>query len=166
MDSDCSTMHHLTVPGGSAGCLPTTSLPNELRKCEPVKSPGLVRPAKRILVFRSELLPPSETFVTAQARALRLFSPFFAGLRRVPGGLPIDGDKVITLSSRDTLADRLHRRFFMSTGFAPRFARALRDETPALIHAHFAVDAAVIAPPQRPSPTFLMSATSLLMWSR
>lgn len=142
-------MHHLTVPGGSAGCLPTTSLPNELRKCEPVKSPGLVRPAKRILVFRSELLPPSETFVTAQARALRLFSPFFAGLRRVPGGLPIDGEKVITLSSRDTLADRLHRRFFMSTGFAPRFARALRDETPALIHAHFAVDAAVALPLQK-----------------
>ena len=43
-----------------------------------------------VLIYRSDLLPPSETFVAAQAHALRRFCPCFAGLRLVPAGLPLD----------------------------------------------------------------------------
>jgi glycosyltransferase involved in cell wall biosynthesis len=101
---------------------------------------------QRVLVFRSELLPRSETFVAAQAGALRRFSPCFAGLRRVPDGIPLDAAKVLTLTSRDALVDKMHRRFFMRTGIAPRLLSGLRSLKPALIHAHFAVDAAAALP--------------------
>ena len=101
------------------------------------------------MIFRTELLPPSETFVAAQARALRRFSPFFAALRRVPGGIPLEGETVVSLTSRDALGDKLHRRFFMRTGLAPRLSRALGAQTPALIHAHFAIDAALVLPFQK-----------------
>ena len=38
-----------------------------------------------IVVFRIQLLPPSETFIVAQAGAMRRFSPFYVGWRRMPG---------------------------------------------------------------------------------
>lgn len=104
---------------------------------------------QRVLVYRNELLPPSETFVAAQAGALRRFSAGFAGLRHVPGGIPLDPGNVATLTPADALADKLHRRFFMQTGVAPLFVRALREQNPALIHAHFAVDAAIALPLQK-----------------
>ena len=103
----------------------------------------------KVMVFRAELLPPSETFVAGQARALRRYSPFFAGLRRVPGGILLEEEKVFTLTSRDVLLDKLHRRSFMWTGLAPRLSLTLREQTPALIHAHFAVDAAMALPFQK-----------------
>ena len=34
----------------------------------------------KVLLFRNELLPASETFIQAQAGALRLFDPRFAGV--------------------------------------------------------------------------------------
>jgi glycosyltransferase involved in cell wall biosynthesis len=103
----------------------------------------------KVLVFRAELLPPSETFVVAQARSLHRFSPFFVGLRRVPGGIPLETERVITLTSGDVLFDKWHRRSFMWTGLAPRLSRALREENPAILHAHFAVDAAIALPFQK-----------------
>jgi glycosyltransferase involved in cell wall biosynthesis len=104
---------------------------------------------KRVSVYRNELLPPSETFVAAQAGALRRFSASFAGLRLVPGGIRLDLKSVITLTAADALVDKLHRRFFLETGVAPFFSRALREQNPDLIHAHFAVDAAAALPLQR-----------------
>jgi glycosyltransferase involved in cell wall biosynthesis len=104
---------------------------------------------QRISVFRTELLFQSETFIAAQVSAMRRFSPCFAGFRRVPGGIPLAPEKVITLTTGDSLRDRLHRRFFIGTGIAPRFSEAIREQQPALIHAHFAVDAAVALPIQK-----------------
>ncbi len=52
----------------------------------------------RVLLFRSELLPLSETFIAGQAAALQRFEPWFAGLKRVPGGLALDEARVIVAS--------------------------------------------------------------------
>lgn len=102
-----------------------------------------------VVVYRSELLPPSETFVAAQAHALRRFSPCFAGLRAVPFGLPVDSCESVLLTRTDSVADKLRRRFFLTTGVAPRFLRALQRFHPALIHAHFALDGAAALPLQK-----------------
>jgi glycosyltransferase involved in cell wall biosynthesis len=99
-----------------------------------------------VLIFRSDLLPPSETFVAAQAHALRRYAPVFAGLRRIRTGLELDPEECVTITRTDTLADRLHRRIFLRTGHAPQFLRELRRHHPALLHAHFAVDAAAALP--------------------
>ena len=37
------------------------------------------------MVFRIQLLPPSETFIVAQAVAMRRFTPFFVGWRKMAG---------------------------------------------------------------------------------
>jgi glycosyltransferase involved in cell wall biosynthesis len=102
-----------------------------------------------VLIFRTDLLPPSETFVAAQAHALCRYTPVFAGLHRVRTGLELDPEECDTLTRTNTLADRLHRRLFLLTGHAPQFLRRLRGHHPALIHAHFAVDAAAALPLQK-----------------
>lgn len=102
-----------------------------------------------VLIYRSELLPPSETFVAAQAHALRRYSPRFAGLRRVPGGLSVDPWESVLLTQSDTPADKLQRRFFLTTGIAPNFVRSLARFHPVLLHAHFALDGAAALPLQK-----------------
>lgn len=102
-----------------------------------------------VLIFRSDLLPPSETFIPAQAHALRRFSPCFAGLRRVPGGLPLDAEETVLLTRGNTISDRLVRRTFLEIGSAPHYVRRLNLRRPTLLHAHFAVDAAAALPLQK-----------------
>lgn len=100
-----------------------------------------------VLIFRADLLPPSETFIAAQARALRRFSRCFAGLRLEPCGLPLDPCETVVLTTNDGLANKLRRRLFMESGVsAPDFLRALERRRPVLLHAHFAVDAALALP--------------------
>lgn len=102
-----------------------------------------------VLIYRSELLPGSETFVAAQAHALRRFAPCFAGLHRIPTGIPLDAEETVLLTSHNTLQDKLRRRLFLATAVAPHFVRALRRHHPVLLHAHFAVDAAAALPLHR-----------------
>lgn len=99
-----------------------------------------------VLIFRSDLLPPSETFVAAQAHALQRYTPVFTGLRRIHTGLEMDPEECVTVTRTDTVAERLHRRLFLLTGHAPQFLRRLRRHHPVLLHAHFAVDAAAALP--------------------
>ncbi len=99
-----------------------------------------------VLIYRSDLLPASETFVAAQAHALRRYTPWFAGLRPVPASLLIDPCETTVLTHRDNLSDKLRRRFFLHTGIAPNFVRALERHHPVLMHAHFAIDGAAALP--------------------
>jgi glycosyltransferase involved in cell wall biosynthesis len=102
-----------------------------------------------VLIYRSDLLPPSETFVAAQGHALRSCAACFAGLRRVPASHLIDPCETTLLTNGDTLSDKLSRRFFLHTGIAPHFIRALQRQHPVLLHAHFAIDAAAALPLQK-----------------
>jgi glycosyltransferase involved in cell wall biosynthesis len=95
----------------------------------------------RVLLFRSELLPLSETFVAGQAAALRRYEPWFAGLKRVRGGLALDEARMIVATQANSLLDKIARRTYLRTGFAPDFLRRIAAAGPDLIHAHFATDA-------------------------
>lgn len=106
-----------------------------------------VNPA--ILIYRSELLPTSETFIDAQAHALRRYKPVFAGLRRIHTALEIDPEETVVLSHGNGPRDKLRRRLFLEAGIAPNFLRKLALQNPALLHAHFAVDAAAALPIQQ-----------------
>lgn len=101
-----------------------------------------------VLIYRSDLLPASETFVAAQAHALRRYTPCFAGLHSIPTTLLIDPYDTTLLVSGENLADKIRRRLFLATGIAPQFLRELRRRHPVLIHAHFAIDAAAALPLQ------------------
>lgn len=102
-----------------------------------------------VLVYRSDLLPASETFVAAQAHALQHFTSCFVGLRHIHYGLELDAIERVILTRSDSLSDRLRRRFFLETGIAPRFLQSLHLRHPALLHAHFAIDAAAALPIHR-----------------
>jgi len=104
---------------------------------------------KRVLIYRNELLPASETFIAAQAAGLRRYDPWFAGLKHVPNGLDLDRSRVTLLAENGRFVDRVQRRIYLSTGFAPRLHRDLKSLQPALIHAHFALDASAALPLQK-----------------
>ena len=98
---------------------------------------------RRVLVYRNELLPTSETFIAAQAGAMRRYDPWFAGLGRVANGIALNRARVTVATENGSLRDRLLRRLYLTSGYAPRFHRELRTVEPTLIHAHFAVDGCV-----------------------
>lgn len=101
---------------------------------------------RRVIIYRNELLPASETFVPAQANALQRYAPVFAGIRRVKSGLSITACPVITVSPSEHVWKKLLRRIFLRTGRARAFQNAIVSYRPDLIHAHFATDACAILP--------------------
>jgi glycosyltransferase involved in cell wall biosynthesis len=103
----------------------------------------------QILLYRNDLLPGSETFIAAQAVATQGYSPWFCGLKRVPGGLPLDHARVLSLTHGHRLQDKLLYRAYLRSGIAPRFYRRVRAVHPSLLHAHFAVDACAALPLQK-----------------
>jgi glycosyltransferase involved in cell wall biosynthesis len=105
---------------------------------------------RRVLLFRSELLPRSETFIAGQAAALARYEPWFAGLKPVPHGIALDGRSMILLTTRNAPWDKVARRMYLRTGYASRFLQRVEALQPELIHAHFATDAcAALAIQQR-----------------
>lgn len=99
----------------------------------------------KVLLLRAELLPASETFVAAQAAALRRYEVGFAGLKRVPGGLDVPG-AVAVVDSSGGWRGKAERRVFGWTGVAWGFRRKLAEWTPDVAHVHFATDACVFLP--------------------
>ena len=101
----------------------------------------------KVLVFRNNLLPPSETFILAQARALRAVAPVFAAVHPAPASIVPAADAHIVSASASKWGE-LGRRWYWATGVAPQFHRRLRALRPTLVHAHFAPDGAAALPLQ------------------
>jgi colanic acid/amylovoran biosynthesis glycosyltransferase len=93
---------------------------------------------RNVLIFRGLLLPPSETFVLAQAAALERYRPVFCGLTDVPHTLPVA--RPIRLTGHDAPFARYRLEAYRRLQWAPRFHRSVRRAHPALIHSHFAID--------------------------
>uniref|UniRef100_A0A7V4XUJ7 Glycosyltransferase n=1 Tax=Acidobacterium capsulatum TaxID=33075 RepID=A0A7V4XUJ7_9BACT len=103
---------------------------------------------RRVLYLRAELLPPSETFVAAQAAALRRYRAGFAGLKRVPCSAELPGT-VAVLDACGNWTGRAARLAHGWTGSAPAFEAKLAAWRPDLLHAHFATDACAFLPVAR-----------------
>jgi glycosyltransferase involved in cell wall biosynthesis len=100
---------------------------------------------ENVLIFRRALLPISETFIEAQAGALRSFRPQYAGLCPAAKSLTL-AHKAILVAPTRSLRSLGGARFYDLTGIAPRFHRRARLAQPALIHAHFALDGSTALP--------------------
>lgn len=98
-----------------------------------------------VLIFRSDLLSISETFILAQANALRRFKPRFVGLRRVSPSLEIP-DNAIVAADGDTLLRKCARGLYKRSGISPQFNRMVHELGAHLIHAHFAIDGTLALP--------------------
>ena len=89
-----------------------------------------------VVVYRDTLLPPSETFIRAQAESLSRFRTLYVGLRRTAGlSLPESRVRILCKPGIVGKAQRICYKLFGPTA-AQR--RLVANETPALIHAHFA----------------------------
>lgn len=104
-----------------------------------------------VAIFRSELLPASETFVRAQATSLSRWTPVFVGNCRVAGGLDLSPIPVRLLreDSHDFWRNTMHSVDFWLGRASASSARALRDTGASLVHAHFATDAVDLWPAVR-----------------
>jgi len=98
-----------------------------------------------VLIYRDDLLPPSETFIRAQSMALCRYQPIFTGLRDVETSLVSENARIV--AEHTSLVPRLLRRrayriFGAHLKLQKRsFFEELRSAKPALLHAHFAPDA-------------------------
>ena len=90
---------------------------------------------QRVIIFSDHLLYPSETFIQAQAGALREYEPVFAGSRRVTG-LELPQDKVYLVNRGGPFAMFQEYRFKI-WGEAPAMAKQLEALKPVLLHAHY-----------------------------
>jgi glycosyltransferase involved in cell wall biosynthesis len=91
-----------------------------------------------ILIFRTNLLAASETFIVAQAAAMRRFSPYFVGWQRM-AGIAISEDSSWTVDGGG-LRGRLRRLRFHYAGPTREQIARLRARAPQLVYAHFAPD--------------------------
>lgn len=92
-----------------------------------------------VAIYKTGLLPSTQTFIPAQMNELRQFRPVYVGLERVAGGRSLEGESVVLAEER-TLLSRVHKVVYKLTGIAPRFHRRVATFRPRLLHAHFSLD--------------------------
>ena len=102
---------------------------------------------KRVVVFREDLLPISQTFIKEQVVALKRWEPLLTGLRFV-GGLDLQDLDCRLLSG--WLPRRVSRKLvppLRELGLMPVGMRwQLRELAPAIVHVHFATDLVAVWP--------------------
>jgi colanic acid/amylovoran biosynthesis glycosyltransferase len=103
---------------------------------------------RKVLIFRSDILPFSETFIQAQANALETFRPQLIGLSPIPHSLELSPSPILLVCDNSPRS-RIRRAVYQSTGFAPAFHRAAQRTNADIIHAHFAPDGVAALPLSR-----------------
>jgi colanic acid/amylovoran biosynthesis glycosyltransferase len=97
-----------------------------------------------VIIYRNNLLPPSETFVQNQAEAMERFTPLYVGSRLVQG-LQLPLERTFTVNQGGLLG-MLKEVSYKLWGLAPDFIRQLKQLNPVLIHAHFGPDGVMALP--------------------
>jgi glycosyltransferase involved in cell wall biosynthesis len=104
--------------------------------------------SRRVAVYRSPVLPISETFIRDQVLALTRWRATLVGDTLVQPRPTLDG--ITARALPDTVVGRLIRRADRAAelliGFSPRKRGILRSLRPSLIHVHFATDAVRLWP--------------------
>ena len=99
-------------------------------------------PVLRVTVWRSLLLPGSETFVRDQGAALTRWRPTYLGALKADSVLAADTDRV---AYPGTIRGRAAFVRLRATGRSRRLNRLLAATSPRLIHAHFGGDGWLIS---------------------
>lgn len=97
-----------------------------------------------VLIYRDHLLKFSEVWVRHQGEALSEFRPYYVGSKRFPD-VALPEERVFTLGTGG-LRGRVAEWAFKTMGFAPQLDAWARNLNPALIHAHFGLDGALMLP--------------------
>jgi len=101
----------------------------------------------KVLVYRNDILAPSECYIAEQIRACRRWQPLLVGQRRVIGGAALDHIEARILRKDENIFKKLYHDVCRRLGAAPiTDVKMLRAEGGALLHAHFGPDALDIWP--------------------
>jgi colanic acid/amylovoran biosynthesis glycosyltransferase len=91
-----------------------------------------------VAIFRKRLLSYSETFIADQGRLLPTYRPVFCGYHRDNTGLQLlKGSDKLLLDDHSSLGSLSKFLLRHGLGGGKRWIRAIANETPAIIHAHF-----------------------------
>lgn len=99
---------------------------------------------KKVAVFRSELLPLSETFIRAQAQTLTHWAPTLFGFETVANGLDLSALDQVIVSRGGRFRSALH---YWTRRANTELTSHLREHQ--LVHAHFGIGAVEIWPSVR-----------------
>jgi colanic acid/amylovoran biosynthesis glycosyltransferase len=92
------------------------------------------------LIYRFKLLPFSETFIQNQAESLEGFEAHYLGLRSI-SGITTNPDRTTIINSDHSFASKLREQRFKLLGKTSKITTP-----PAIVHAHFANDGAIVLP--------------------
>ncbi|TDC37886.1 glycosyltransferase [Micromonospora sp. 15K316] len=98
--------------------------------------------AKVAVIWRSGLLPISETFVRNQGDALPSWRPVYLGANKIASPIAADGDVIVYPG---TPAGRRGWHQLRATGRSARLRRLLARLKPTVVHAHFGGDGWLIS---------------------
>lgn len=94
---------------------------------------------RKVAVFRSALLPYSETFITGQGESVPGYVSTYVGLRAVDGTF-VPSDRTVICSSGQKRTGRLA----LACGYNTEMLEILRSRAFSLVHSHFGQDAALM----------------------
>lgn len=98
---------------------------------------------KTVVVYRSDLLPRSETFIREQVANYQRWQPVLAGRSLIENGLDLTGIRVALIYNRyDSFWQQCRSRLFYKVGWPKPYGYdELQRLNPALVHVHFGLDA-------------------------
>jgi colanic acid/amylovoran biosynthesis glycosyltransferase len=97
-----------------------------------------------VVIYRDHLLRFSEVWVRAQGEALEGFVAHYAGSKR-RGDVAMPEERTFTVSNGG-FTGRAAEGLFKVADWAPSLRRWIRSVGPALLHAHYGVDGALVRP--------------------
>jgi glycosyltransferase involved in cell wall biosynthesis len=102
----------------------------------------------KVLVYKPDLLPYSETFIKEQVLAYRSWQGALVGHRRVPNGLPLNGVEIrLLLGDPPSRGEKWLWRLRRWIGVVSKAEiRQLEEENAQILHAHFGTVAVDIWP--------------------
>ena len=90
---------------------------------------------KTALIFKSGLLPPTQTFIPAQTEGLKKFRYTYVGLEEVTNGYKLKAEAVLLVQGH-SWKGRFQKVWYKALGRAPSFFQRLRLTNPSILHAH------------------------------
>lgn len=92
-----------------------------------------------VLIYRDNLLPPSETFIKAQAENLSVFQTYYVGAKRFGTNSILDNNKTMVINNGSRVG-RIREILYKLSGLSLGMQNQLLKLDPKLIHAHFGPD--------------------------
>lgn len=98
-----------------------------------------------VLIYRDNLLPPSETFIKAQAENFSGFQSYYVGAKSCGENTILENEEVIIINNGNKIG-RIKEVLYKFSGVSFSIKGKLLNLKPKLLHAHFGPDGVIATP--------------------